>query len=369
MRRTLALAIAMVVTLGLGACGPKDQVQPEGPGGNDDANGSEERQSTSDAERDAESDTAEVTLPAPQALPEPQAEALGAEFPFESRYVDVHDARMHYVERGEGDPILFIHGNPTSAYLWRNVIPHVADEGRAIAMDLIGFGRSDKPELDYTFQDHYRYVEGFIEALGLENLTLVVHDWGSVLGLEYARRHPDNVKGVAMMEAIVPPAFPMESLAGMGDAAELFRQFREPETGRQLLMEENVFVEQILGGATVTRAMTEAEMEHYREPFPTPESRFPIYVWPNELPIGGEPARNVEVVRGVGDWLERSEIPKLLLYARPGAIIEPQTAAAMQARYRNLEAVFVGYGQHYIQEDNPEAIGRNVALWYRRIDR
>jgi len=298
----------------------------------------------------------------------PAAAAGGAALPYEPRFVTVYDSRMHYVEAGEGDPILMIHGNPTSAYLWRNVIPHVAPVGRVIAMDLIGFGRSDKPELDYTFQDHYRYVEAFIEALDLSNVTLVVHDWGSVLGLEYARRHPDNVKAVAMMEAIVPPAFPMDSLEGMGDGADLFGRFRKPETGRKLLMEDNVFIEQIVGNATVTREMTEAEMARYRAPFPTPETRFPIYVWPNELPIGGEPARNVAVVERIGEWLETSDTPKLLLFANPGAIIEPATAAAMQQRYRNLDAVFIGYGSHYVQEDNPEAIGRNVALWYHRLD-
>lgn len=275
---------------------------------------------------------------------------------------------MHYVESGRGEAILFLHGNPTSSYLWRNVIPFVSPLGRAIAVDLVGFGRSDKPDLDYTFQDHYRYLEGFIDALGLERMTLVIHDWGSVLGLEYARRHPEKVRAVAMMEAIVPPAFPVASYEAMGEArGERFRQFRNPETGRPLLMEQNVFIEQILGNATRTRSMSEAEMTHYRAPFPTPESRFPIYVWPRELPIGGEPARNVEVVRGVGGWLETSETPKLLLYARPGAIISPETALAMQQRYRNLEAIFVGPGSHYIQEDQPEAIGRNIALWYQRL--
>lgn len=302
---------------------------------------------------------------APHAAPH---ESVSADFPYDSRFVEVLGSRMHYVESGQGEPILFLHGNPTSSYLWRNVIPFVSPLGRAIAVDLVGFGRSDKPDLDYTFQDHYRYLEGFIDALGLERMTLVIHDWGSVLGLEYARRHPEKVRSVAMMEAIVPPAFPMASYEAMGDArGERFRQFRNPETGRPLLMEQNVFIEQILGRATLTRSMTEAEMTRYRAPFPTPESRFPIYVWPRELPIGGEPARNVEVVRGVGEWLESSATPKLLLYARPGAIISPEAAVAMQQRYRNLEAVFVGLGSHYIQEDQPETIGRNIALWYQRL--
>jgi len=293
---------------------------------------------------------------------------VSADFPYDSQFVDVFGSRMHYVESGRGEPILFLHGNPTSSYLWRNVIPSLSPHGRAIALDLIGFGGSDKPDLDYTFQDHYRYLEGFIDALGLERMTLVIHDWGSVLGLEYARRHPEKVRAVAMMEAIVPPAFPLASYEAMGEArGERFRQFRNPETGRPLLMEQNVFIEQILGRATLTRSMTEAEMTRYRAPFPTPESRFPIYVWPRELPIGGEPARNVEVVRDVGEWLETSDTPKLLLYARPGAIISPEAALAMQQRYRHLEAIFVGPGSHYIQEDQPEAIGRNIALWYQRL--
>ncbi len=284
--------------------------------------------------------------------------APDAAFPFESRYV----------EEGSGPAVLFIHGNPTSSYLWRNVLPYVTPHGRAIAMDLIGFGRSDRPPLDYRFQDHYAFVEGFIEALGLEDVVLVLHDWGSALGLEYARRHPGNVRGVAFMEAIVPPAFPMHSIAEMGAAAALFVQFRDPSRGPRLLMEENLFIEQIMANATVTRSLGEAELDAYRAPFPTAESRFPIKVWPSELPIEGEPARNVAVVERIGDWLESSDTPKLLLYARPGVLVPPAAADWMQANYRNLEAVFVGAGSHYIQEDQPETIGRNVAHWLNRLD-
>jgi haloalkane dehalogenase len=249
------------------------------------------------------------------------ADVISAGFPYESRYVEVLGSRLHYVEEGEGDPILFLHGNPTSSYLWRNVIPFVTPVGRAIAMDLIGFGRSDKPDIAYTAQDHYRFVEGFIEALGLENLTLVLHDWGSVLGLEYARRHPERIKGVAFMEAIIPPTFPMASIEAMGAASDLFRQFRDPERGPELLLQQNVFIEQILRNATVTRRMSDEEMAHYRAPFENEEDRYPILVWPNELPIAGEPARNVALVEGIEQWLRTSEKPKLLLYARPGALV------------------------------------------------
>ncbi|MEE9254641.1 MAG: haloalkane dehalogenase [Pseudomonadales bacterium] len=298
--------------------------------------------------------------PAP---PDPRTGVFSAEFPFESHFVDVLGSRMHYIDEGEGTPIVFLHGNPTSSYLWRNVITYVRGIGRVIAVDNIGFGKSDKPQLAYTFQDHYRYIETFIEQLGLDDIVLVVHDWGSVLGLNYARLHERNVRGVVFMEAIIPPLFPIVSPDGMG---ELFQRFRDPVEGKVLLMEQNVFVESILANAALTRHMTEAEMNVYRSPFADVASRFPIYVWPNELPIGGAPARNVEVVEAVGKWLERSRMPKLLQYARPGAIVTPERAAWMAEHYRNLETQFVGYGSHYIQEDNPEAIGRGIADWYRR---
>ena len=295
--------------------------------------------------------------------PDPRAGVFSAEFPFEPHYVEVLGSRMHYVDEGEGTPIVFLHGNPTSSYLWRNVIPHVTGIGRAVAVDNIGFGKSEKPQLAYTFQDHYRYIEAFIEQRALQDIVFVVHDWGSVLGLNYARLHQRNVRGVVFMEAIIPPRFPIREADGMG---ELFNRFRDPVEGKVLLMEQNMFIEGILGNATLTRSMTEAEMNAYREPFPDVASRFPIFVWPNELPIGGLPARNVEVVEAVGKWLERSRTPKLLQYARPGAIVNADSAAWMAEHYRNLETQFVGYGSHYIQEDNPEAIGRGIVDWYRR---
>jgi haloalkane dehalogenase len=310
-----------------------------------------------------------LALPLAAQTPESLPPVPPADFPFESHFVEVLGSKIHYVDEGEGQVFVFLHGNPTSSYLWRNVIPHVTRVGRAIAMDLIGFGKSDKPELAYTLQDHARYVDGFIAALDLDNIVLVVHDWGSVLGLDYARRNEKNVRGVAFMEAIIPPTFPMPSIESMGPGGGLFAQFRTPEAGKKLLIEQNVFIEQIVGSATVTRKMSEAEMEAYRAPFVDPASRFPIYVWPNELPIGGEPARNVEAVNRVGEWLKTSDLPKLLLYARPGAIVSPESAEWMAANYRNIETRFVGYGRHYIQEDVPEAIGRSIADWFGQLDR
>jgi len=290
--------------------------------------------------------------------------APSADFPFDSHFVEVDGAQMHYIEQGEGEPILFIHGNPTSSYLWRNVIPWVDGQGRAIALDLVGFGQSEKIEDAYTFQDHYAYVEGFIEEMGLENVTLVVHDWGSALGLYYAANHSDTVAAVAFMEAITPPAFPMPSLEAMGPFADLFRAFRDPEQGRELNIAQNYFIEQLIPQA-VLRPLSDAEMDAYRAPFLEPSDREPIYVWPNEIPIAGEPARNVAVVEAIGQWLATSDQPKLVLYASPGALTPPEAAAWMAENFNNTQTRFIGNGLHYIQEDQPEAIGRNLADWLR----
>jgi haloalkane dehalogenase len=296
------------------------------------------------------------------------AASPGEDMPYPSQYIDVNGTSMHYVVGGssKGPTFLFMHGNPSSSYLWRNVMPHLEQQGQVIAFDLVGFGQSGKPDIDYTFQAHYTYVEGFIKALGLKSVVLVLHDWGSALGLEYARNHSKNVLGVAMMEAIVPPRFPMDNYEAMGDFADTFRAFRTPETGRLMLIEQNIFVENILNEGALTRTLTEQEKDTYRAPFKDPKHREPVYVWPNELPIEGEPARNVVAINRIGQWLEKSKQPKLLLFATPGAIVSPEEAMWMQEHYRNLEAVYIGQGVHYIQEDQPEAIGRNILSWYLR---
>lgn len=294
----------------------------------------------------------------------PGSGSISADFPYQSQFIEVDGAQMHYVEEGDGAPILFIHGNPTSSYLWRNIIPFVSGQGRAIAVDLIGFGQSDKVDDAYMFQDHYAYIEGFIEAMGLENVTLVVHDWGSALGLYYAANNSDNVASVAFMEALTPPAFPMPSLDAMGAYADLFRAFRDPVEGRELNIAQNYFIEQVMP-QSVLRPMTGVEMDAYRAPFIESADREPIYVWPNEIPIAGEPARNVAVVEAIGQWLVSSGQPKLLLYASPGALTPPEAASWMAENFNNLQTRFVGNGVHYIQEDQPEAIGRNLSDWLR----
>jgi haloalkane dehalogenase len=271
---------------------------------------------------------------------------------------EVLGSRMHYEEQGEGKPVLFLHGNPTSSYLWRNVMPHVAGVGRCIAPDLIGMGQSDKPDLDYRFVDHARYVDGFIDALGLEDVALVVHDWGSALGFHYAHRNEDNVRGLAFMEAILAPipswdAFP----AG---ARELFQAFRTPEVGWDLIAKQNVFVERAIPGSIV-RKLTDEEMDAYRAPFPDEASRKPIWRWPNEIPIAGEPADVTEIVGAYNGWLQATQLPKLLFFAEPGALIQAPVVQWARSALPNLETVDLGAGIHYVQEDHPEIIGREVA--------
>ncbi len=302
---------------------------------------------------------------APQVPPYKAAE-FSAEFPYESKFIDVRGSKIHYIDEGEGDTFLFLHGNPTSSYLWRNVMRYVKPHGRIVAVDNIGFGKSDKPDVDYTLQTHIEYTNAFIDELGLKNVILVVHDWGSALGLNYAATHSRNVKGIVMMEALIPPTFPAESVDIFGPAADMFRSFRDPEMGRELIINQNVFIEQFLGNAAVTRSMPDEVVDVYREPFLEPSAREPIYVWPRELPIGGIPARNVEVFERYGKWLKKSRTPKLLQYVSPGGLVSPDRADWAANNFRNIETQFVGYGAHFIQEDNPQAIGRGIVDWHRR---
>ena len=281
------------------------------------------------------------------------------DFPYESKYADVLGSQMHYVESGEGDPILFLHGNPTSSYLWRNVIPHVSPLGRAIAVDLIGMGRSDKPDIDYRFFDHLKYLEAFIEALGLENVTLVLHDWGGGLGTSYARRHPDNVRGIAFMEAMLKPM----SWDDMNLVQKfMFKRMRDSKKGDRMNLDKNFFVKRMMP-AMVSRKLTAQEKAAYAEPYPTPQSRKPIAEWPREIPISAEPAdMHTEISRNY-EWFQTVTIPKLFLYAKPGMIFKADNVAEIQEQVSNLDAVFIGKGKHYVQEDQPDAIGQAIKSW------
>lgn len=288
---------------------------------------------------------------------------ISADFPFEPRFVEVHGSRMHYVDEGEGDPVLFLHGNPTSSYLWRNVLPHVKPLARVIAPDLIGMGRSDKPDITYRFFDHSRYLEGFIEALGLENLTLVLHDWGAGLGLHYARRHQGNVQGLAFMEGVLRPLSWRQMPAAF---RVIFRLLRAPLVGWLLIVAGNLFVRRLLPQAIV-RPLRPEEKARYAEPFRTWASRRPVRRWPLEIPIDGHPAEVHEAVAAVSRWLPGTEIPKLFLHARPGAINPRPMVEWVKGSFEHTRVVEIGKGLHYIQEDQPHTIGAELAAWYREL--
>ncbi|NET35676.1 MAG: haloalkane dehalogenase [Cyanothece sp. SIO1E1] len=289
---------------------------------------------------------------------------ISADFPYASHYVEVHGAKIHYVDEGSGDPILFLHGNPTSSYLWRNIIPYLTPLGRCIAPDLIGMGQSDQPDLEYRFFDHVKYVEGFIAALGLQHLTLVIHDWGSALGFHYATRHESNVQGIACMEAIILPVPEWDMFPA--DFKEIFQAFRTPEVGWDLIVNQNVFIEQILPGG-IGRQLSSVEMDRYREPFLEPASRKPIWRWPNEIPIAGEPAGVVAAVTTYNQKLQQSDLPKLLFYANPGILITAPMVAWCQQNLKHLTTVDIGQGIHFLQEDNPHLIGSELAKWYSHL--
>lgn len=281
--------------------------------------------------------------------------------------VSVNGKTMSYVEMGEGDPIIFQHGNPTSSYLWRNIMPHLAGQGRCIAIDLIGMGDSDKLEDSgpdrYTLLEHRDYFDAALDALGVtSNVTFVIHDWGSALGFDWANRHRDSVIGIAYMEGIVRPV----SWDDWPEAARgVFQGFRSP-AGEDMVLDKNVFVERVLPGSII-RDLSDEEMEVYRRPFKNPgEERRPTLTWPRQIPIEGEPAEVVELVQSYADWLSKSDMPKLFINAEPGAIlIGPQREFCRS--WPNQQEVTVA-GNHFLQEDSPNEIGEAIAQWRKGIN-
>ena len=290
---------------------------------------------------------------------------LSAEEPTK-QFIEVQGKRIAYVEMGKGDPIVFQHGNPTSSYLWRNIMPHLAGQGRCIAVDLIGMGDSDK--LDNPGPDSYRYVEhreylfAAWQALGVsDRVTLVIHDWGSALGFDWAQQHPDAVLGIAYMEAIVRPVTWDEWPEA---ARAVFQGFRSA-AGEAMVLDKNLFVERVLPGS-VLRDLTEDEMNVYRRPFLNPgEDRRPTLTWPRQIPIDGEPQEVHDIVAGYSDWICSSDIPKLFINADPGAIlVGPQREFCRG--WKNQQEVTVK-GNHFLQEDSPGEIGNAIAEWRNKL--
>ncbi len=294
---------------------------------------------------------------------------ISAEERYPKKKVDVNGRSMAYVDVGSGDPIVFLHGNPTSSYLWRNVIPHLEGLGRCIAPDLIGMGDSEKLDDSgpdrYRFVEHREYLDGLLDAIGVDsnaaNTTLVIHDWGSALGFDWANRHRDQVKGIAYMEAIVRPMTWEE----WPDAARaLFQSFRS-EAGESMVLDKNIFVANVLP-ASVLRGLTDAEKEVYGRPYTeSGESRRPTLTWPRQIPLAGEPADVVEIVQSYADWLSGSDLPKLFINAEPGTILTgPQREFCRS--WPNQTEITVA-GSHFIQEDSPDEIGQAIAEWLGKI--
>jgi haloalkane dehalogenase len=270
--------------------------------------------------------------------------------------IDVLDSTIHYEREGDR-PLVYLHGNPTSSHVWRNVLPRTG----GLAPDLIGMGRSGKPDIAYRFTDHARYLDAWFDALGLEDVTLVGYDWGGALAFDWAARHPDRVRGVAFFETILKP---LEWDEYPAVAQERFKAFRTPGTGERMVLEENVFITQALHATTLTE-LSDADYAVYAAPYPTPESRRPLLQWSRSSPIGGEPLDVLARVEAYDAWLATSDVPKLLLTfdSSPTLIIGAELTAWCEANIANLEVKACGPAGHLAPEDQPEAIAAAVAGW------
>jgi haloalkane dehalogenase len=289
---------------------------------------------------------------------------ISAEERYTKKTKRIYGYNMSYVEEGAGDPIVLLHGNPTSSYLWRNIIPHLTGLGRCIAPDLIGMGDSDKlkdsgPDR-YTLVEHRKYLDGLLEELAVrEKVTFVVHDWGSSLGFDWAYRHQDAVKGIAYMEAIV---LPMLWSDWPDEGKRIFQGFRSP-AGEEMVLNKNVFVERVLPGS-ILRKLSDAEMAIYRKAFINAgEDRRPTLTWPRQIPIEGQPEDVVRIVETYGEWLSKTDIPKLFINAEPGAILTGRPRDFCRT-WPNQDEITVK-GAHFVQEDAPDEIGQAIAEFFK----
>jgi haloalkane dehalogenase len=287
---------------------------------------------------------------------------ISAAFPFESKYIEVKGSKIHYIEEGNGDPILFLHGNPTSSYLWRNIIPYLTSHGRCIAPDLIGMGKSGKPDIDYGFHDTYAYLDAFIKELGLKNITLVLHDWGSGMGFHYANLNRDNIKAITFMEAMydAPTLFDMPVSIKIA-----IKMMRAPFFGWLMVNMANMFIKKMLPDM-ILRKLTKEEMNYYAAPYQTIKSRKPLLAWPRAVAFdGGNPKDVAEAVSSWNKWLMASEIPKLCFYVSPGVAVKEKDVKIIREGMKNLKMIDLGEGLHFIQEDYPHEIGEEIVKWLK----
>jgi haloalkane dehalogenase len=305
--------------------------------------------------------------PSPAAAGRSQAEPAACAVtpdPSESKFVRVLGSRMHYIDTGSGEPILFLHGNPVWSYIWAQVLPQVSPTARCIAPDLIGMGLSDKPPIKYTFFDQVRYVEGFIRELRLRNYTMVLHDQGCLIGFYIAMRQERNVRGLAFFEAMLEP---YATWADFPQAlAPEFKKFRDPVLGPELIVGQNVFIEQVLPASTMV-PFTAQQMDCYRLPFLDPPSRRVILQFVDNLPVAGQPASVARATGHYAAWLQRTRLPKLFLWTEPGIISSPEQVEWARRHYQNLETPFLGKGLHFHQQEHPVELGREVARWHQEL--
>ena len=283
----------------------------------------------------------------------------------EKKFVEVLGKKMAYHERGEGNPIVFQHGNPTSSYLWRNIIPHLENQGRCIAIDLIGMGDSEKledqGENTYSYHVQKRYFDACLKELNIDNnVIFVIHDWGSSLGFNWSFENKNSVQGICYMEAIVQNLI-WDSWPD--DATSIFQGFRS-EAGEDLILKKNLFIEGVLPSAII-RDLSEKEMTVYRKPFLNELERRPTLDWPRQIPINGEPEKVCAIVEKYSGWMSENEIPKLFINAEPGSILVGKQRKFCRT-WKNQKEVTVK-GTHFIQEDSPHEIGQAIAEWVKVI--
>ena len=292
------------------------------------------------------------------------AQEISADFPFESQYLKIGDDKLHYVESGQGDPILFLHGVPMSAYSWRNIIPHLSDSARCIAIDFMGFGKSDKPDIDYSFSDQLHYLSTFIESKDLQNITLVMTDIGGIIGTNYAMSHPERIKGLVFMETPLSNARTFHKNGGMMQRM-MFWMSRKPKMGYNMMVKKNMFIKMM--PMLIKRKLSDEEKENYSAPFTTVASRKALFAPPHSFPKKGKNAQPGDM----GDFLNRnaaqlqqSDIPKLLLYARPGMLTNKKVLAWADEHLSYLETQYVGKAKHLMEEDLPHEIGAAIRNWF-----
>lgn len=297
------------------------------------------------------------------------AQEISSAFPYESKFQDLNGDRMHYVEEGRGDPILFLHGVPMSAYSWRNIMPHLSSSARCLAIDFMGFGKSDKPDIEYTFEQQLNYLEAFIEALELDKLTLVMTDIGGIIGIRYAMKHPEKIKGLVFMESPISDAETFYKNGGMMQRM-MFGMARKNKMGYNMFVKRNMFLKMM--PMLIKRKLSKEEKEQYWAPFPTEKSRLPLYAVAHVFPKKGRNAQAgdmADFLNKNSEALKNSSLPKLLLYAKPGMLTNKKVLAWAKENLPKLETQNLGKAKHLMEEDLPDEIGGAIHSWYKSLEK